>query len=81
MAEKEQEKEISQELKDLVLVRLQIAASDRLVSFGGGESYTSAQLIEHVEKEDDVGRRIVNLERAYLNALKSGEFNDALTAL
>jgi hypothetical protein len=73
--------EISQELKDLVIAKLDSSLNDRLVTFGDGSvTYTKAELLEHVKNEDEIGRRVIDVEVSYLDALKSGTLLDDLVS-
>lgn len=62
-----------QEIKNLIIARLQTRPSDIAVSIGGMGSYTSSELIDHVEAGDDVGKKIVEAEMKFLRSLKTGD--------
>lgn len=65
-------KEISQEMRDLVVARLKTLPTDREISIGADGEFTKEQLIEHVEKEDEIGLKMIEVEMSFLRALKEG---------
>jgi len=65
---------IKKEIKDLVIARLGILPSGKKISIGSSGEFTKEQLIDHVEKEDDIGEKITEIELAYLQAIKEGIF-------
>ncbi|MBU2472696.1 hypothetical protein KKE74_01540 [Patescibacteria group bacterium] len=67
-------KKIKKEIKDLVIARLDVLPSGKKISIGSSGEFTKDQLIEHVEKEDDIGKKITEIELAYLQAIKEGVF-------
>ena len=69
-----QEKEKKKEIIDLVVARLEILPSNVQISIGSSEAFTRDQLIEHVKKDDKVGKKIVEVELEYLRLLKKGIF-------
>ena len=67
-------KKIKKEIKDLVIYRLGLLPPDKKISIGSSGEFTKDQLIKHVEKEDDIGEKITEIELAYLQAIKDGIF-------
>lgn len=63
-------------LKDLVIARLEVLPADKKISIGSAGEFTKDELIEHVEKEDSIGEKIIEVELAYLQAFKKGLFNE-----
>lgn len=75
MEQEKQQKneEISDDVRDLVIARLQVLAPGKLISFGGEkQTLTREELINHVEKGDELGKKIVEIEMTFLRALKDG---------
>jgi GMP synthase PP-ATPase subunit len=67
------------DLKELVIVRLQTMAGDKRVSVGAdGEEYSKYDLIRHVEADDDIGKKFVELDMAFLRAIKDGVLLDEM---
>ncbi len=69
---KKAKQEISKDLKELVIARLEIIPSDKKISIGSSGEFTKFELIKRVEKEDEVGQKVVELELTFLRALKDG---------
>jgi len=57
-------------LIDLVVSRLQVLSDDQEISVGSEGSFTKSQLIQHVRKNDDLGKKFVEIELQYLQSLK-----------
>jgi len=71
--EKNQQNEgISEDLKDLVIERLDVLPSDKKISIGSVGEFTKNELIERVKQEDEIGHKIVEIELSFLRALKEG---------
>lgn len=56
--------------KRIVLARLMAMPEDMSASIGGYGKISKHELIEHVEKEDEIGALIVNVYMDGLRALK-----------
>lgn len=65
-----------QEIKELVIERLKTLPEGKDISIGSIGEYTKEQLIQHVESEDELGRKIVEVEMSFLRAFKEGIFYD-----
>jgi len=74
MAEKTNilEQEISEDLKELVIARLDVLPPDKKISIGSVGKFDKNELIEHVKKEDEIGKKVIEVELTYLRALKEG---------
>jgi len=57
-------------LIDLVVSRLQVLSDDQEISVGSKGSFTKSQLIQHVRKNDDLGKKFVEIELQYLQSMK-----------
>lgn len=64
----------SEKIKQLVKERLLVLPPDALISIGSYGSFTKKELISHVEKDDDIGKKITEIEMDYLKSLKQGIF-------
>ncbi len=69
---------ISEDLKELVIYRLDILPSDKKISIGSSGDYSKSELIEHVKNEDEIGQKVVELEMTFLKALKNGVLLDEI---
>lgn len=66
------EQEINREIKELVIARLKTLPDDKEVSIGSDSEFTKKELIDHVEKSDSIGQKMVEVEMNFLRALKEG---------
>ena len=66
--------EAEQEIIDLVVARLQNLPSNKDISVGSSGEFTKAQLIEHVKKADEVGKKMIAIEMDFLRSMKEGIF-------
>ncbi len=64
--------ELSEDIKKLVIIRLETFPSSRKVSIGSQGEFTKDELIDHVKKEDAIGKKIVEVELEFLRAIKEG---------
>lgn len=62
---------ISNEIKELVIARLEVLPKDTGISIGSAGEFTRDELIERVKKGDSVGQKIVEVQLNYLQSLKS----------
>lgn len=62
---------ISQEIKDLVIARLEVLPEDTGISIGSAGEFTRDELIERVRRGDEIGQKIVQVELSYLKSLKN----------
>lgn len=58
---------LESEQKELILARFKTLNPDAKISLGGDEEVTVRELIEHIEKNDEFGKRIVQVQ---INMLK-----------
>lgn len=71
---KTSEQKISEDLKELVIYRLDLLSPEKRFSIGSSEKeFTKEELIERVKKGDEIGQKAVELELTYLRALKDGK--------
>lgn len=68
------DKTTEEQIKDLVVARLQVLPPDASISIGSEGDFTRDQLIEHVKNNDDIGKKITEIELEYLRLLKEGIF-------
>ena len=60
-----------EEVRKLVLARLSVLSSDTMISLGSEGSFTRDQLIERVEKGDEVGEKLAEIQMEWLRSFKS----------
>ncbi|MDD4353448.1 MAG: hypothetical protein PHN56_03245 [Candidatus Nanoarchaeia archaeon] len=63
---------ISEKEKQLVIFRLSKMPANKKISIGSEGQFNKDELIQHVENEDAVGKKIVEIQMAFLRAMKSG---------
>ena len=63
---------ISKEVKDLVLARLDVMPGTMKVSIGSYGAYSKEDLKRHVEKEDEIGRIVIDVQMSFLRKIKEG---------
>jgi hypothetical protein len=68
--------EINQDIIDLVVARLENLPSGKDISIGSHGEFSKEQLIEHVKKTDDVGRKMIEIEMDFLRLMKEGIYYD-----
>jgi len=78
MNEEDKKQEI---LKEIVLMNIDSMPSNYKLSLGGKGVFDKNQLIEHINKMDDVGKQILNIESRFLKAVSRGEVTKALTSV
>ena len=61
-----------QEIKQLVIERLKILPEDTGMSIGSQGDFGKDEMIAHVERGDDIGKKIVEVELNFLRGLKEG---------
>ena len=70
---KKEAKIISEDLKDLVIERLDVLPPDLAFFVGSeGKEFSKKELIESVKRGDEIGRQVVEMEMSFLKALKDG---------
>ncbi|MBU4274837.1 hypothetical protein KKE19_03415 [Patescibacteria group bacterium] len=74
MEDKKEENKIDEELKKIVIARLEVFPSDKKISIGSAGEFTKQEMIENIEKGTDVGEKIIEVELNYLQNLKEGIF-------
>lgn len=60
------------EIRQLVVARLRSLPSNRKISIGSAGEFSKDELIERVEKQDQIGKKIIAVQLEYLRALKEG---------
>lgn len=76
------EKSLSEAVKELVITRIEAQMPAHLrLSIGSYGTMSKEELIEHVKKEDSIGRQIVKTHLSFLKALANGEFIKALVSV
>lgn len=67
------DKKNAEQIRELIIARLQIIPSNVGISVGSEGDFKRDELIEHVKKDDDIGKKLIEIDLNYLRTLK--EFN------
>ena len=66
-------KKITRQIKELVIARLDIMPNNMKVSIGSYGAFSKDDLKKHVEDEDEIGKKIVEVQMTFLRAIKEGK--------
>ncbi len=64
-----------EQLKQITIARIRTISNDTKISLGS-EDYTVEELVNHVEKDDQVGEEMIQMNWQYLKDLASGALYD-----
>jgi len=60
------------EIKKIVIARLETLPEDKKISIGSAGEFSKDEIIKCVKKENEIGRKIIQIELEFLRSLKSG---------
>ena len=80
MNEEEKKKQLER-LKEIVLKKIDTMPKSYKLSIGSQGSFNKSQIAEHVNKMDDTGKQILNMELRFIQALSRGEVTKTLTSI
>jgi len=60
----------NEDIKELIIARLEVLPDDKSISIGSEGEFTKQQLIEHVKSGDELGQKIIEIQMDYLRVLK-----------
>ena len=69
MEEKNETQNPSEDMVNLVIARLETIPPNVELSVGGEGSFSIDELIERVRKQDNLGKKIIEMQLAYLRSL------------
>lgn len=76
MSKKKQSKEnkstTDEDIRKLVMARLQILSSDTIISVGSEGSFSRDDLIHKIEENDHIGKKMIEVEMEWLRSFKEG---------
>ena len=64
---------INKDIKELVKARLNILPENINISIGSEGSFNKKELIQHIDDEDNIGKKIIEADMEFLRALKDGK--------
>ena len=63
---------MEEDIKELVIARIKSLPEGTGVSIGSSGNFSKEDMIQHVEKNDEIGRKIIEIELNFLQKLKEG---------
>ena len=63
---------MDEDIKELVIARIKSLPDETGISVGSAGNFSREEIIRHVEQGDEIGRKIVEVELAFLRKLKEG---------
>jgi len=82
MNKKDVQNGIDEEIKKLVVARIEAQISPNLkLSIGSNESLDKNEMIEHVMKNDEVGKQIIQVHLNFIKSQASGQLASALSSV
>ena len=69
MEEKNETQPVPEDIINLVIARLETIPSNVEISVGNEGSFSVEKLIERVRKQDDIGKKMIEVQLAYLRSL------------
>ena len=70
---------IDKTIKETVIARLYTMPPNQKISIGSEGSFTGDEVIDHIEKENKIGKKFIEIELAFLRALKEGVFHEIIS--
>lgn len=67
--------DLKEQLKQITIARIRTISSDTRISLGS-EDYTSEELVNHVEENDQIGKEMMQINWQYLKDLAAGALYD-----
>jgi len=62
------------EIKEIVIERLLALPETHKISIGSKGAFNKQELIKHVTNNDEIGKKIIEIELDFLRSLKEGLF-------
>jgi len=69
-------KEQQQEIKDIVRANLERVSPKAILHIGGYGSFTREEILEEVDNDTDIGKKMIEAELEYLKLVKEGKIYD-----
>ena len=64
--------EVDAEFRKVVYARIQSMPNDTTISIGGNQNLTKPEILQHVQSNDEIGRKFIEVEREFFQMLKDG---------
>jgi len=72
----EDKENIAEEIKKLVIARLEVFPENKKISIGNFGEFSKNELIDNVNKNSEIGNKIIEIELEFLRAMKKGIYNE-----
>ena len=69
---------INNDLKDLVIARIEAYSNDVGLIIGADKHYSKSELVDNVKNETELGRQIIGIQLEYLQDIIKGNIYTAL---
>jgi hypothetical protein len=74
--------ESNERIKEIVIARIDAQVPSNLkLAIGSYGGMSKEEMIEHVKREDDIGKQIIKRHLLFLKSLASGDFTRALASI
>ena len=60
------------DIKKIVIARLETLPADKKISIGSAGEFSKDEIIECVKKENEIGKKMIQIELEFLRSLKNG---------
>ncbi len=68
-------------MKELVLMKIEAEMPQNLrLSIGSHGEFTKEEILDHVRKEDEIGRKIIQAHASFLKSVGSGKFTKEMVS-
>lgn len=74
-------KRIDSDLKKIVLAKIETYDDDWLLSIGSSGTFDKVALLSEVENETEVGLKVVDIQREFMEDMANGKFYQILNSV
>jgi hypothetical protein len=75
-------KKYSEDVKSLIIARIESQLPSELKLFvGNGQSFSKAEMIQHIKDGDSIGNSLVDSQMSFLKAVAKGTFIRAINTV
>ncbi|MBI2507842.1 hypothetical protein HYV89_02710 [Candidatus Woesearchaeota archaeon] len=73
---------IPKSMRDLAIARIEVQVSSNMrLSMGSYGNMSKEEMIEHIKKDDEIGRKIVESQLRFIRAQASGQITKELASI
>lgn len=76
---KKETKGTDEDVKRLVLARIELMPSDVSISIGSDGEFSKKEMVKHIQENTAIGKKIAEIHLGYLQSLKDGIFYEQET--